>query len=83
MNRLINLNSRPLDGISARGPPLSSRRSNGLHRVLVWPMAVTKALAREPSYEFVCRYSDEMQMETLCILSEQVRCDGELPLHSH
>jgi hypothetical protein len=53
MKRLINLNSRPLDGTSARGPPLTSQRSNGLHRILVWTYGCPQKHWHEgPSYEF-------------------------------
>jgi len=52
MKRLINLNSGPLEGTSARGPPLACGGRMGFTRSLRGLWMSTKALAREPSCEF-------------------------------
>jgi hypothetical protein len=81
MKRLINLNSGPLEGTSARGPPLAFGMGFiGSFRGLWLPQKHWRG-NHHASLPRHC--SNETQMETLCIQSEQVRCDGELPLHSH
>lgn len=70
MKRLINLNGRPLDGTSAPGPPLASRRSNGLHRVLVWPMAVRKSTGAGTTVR-VCRAATQMKCKWRLYVSYQ------------